>query len=89
MQPNYDNPQMESKPIGTDTVYSLIENCPRLTGLGNLRTWRHIDYYNPSDPNYYKLEESCLGKLKQEVKQSNWDLDLDLENLDHIYNKQN
>ena len=88
LNPGNNDRQAGQKPIGIETVNSLIENCPRLTGLGNLRTWRNIDYYNPSDPNYYKSEESNLGKLKEQIKNMNWDLDLDLENLDYLYNKQ-
>ena len=87
LNPGNNRREAGQNPVGIETVHSLIEYCPRLAGLGNLRTWRNIDYYNPSDPNYYKSEESSLGKLKEQSKQSNWDLDLDIENLDYLYNK--
>ena len=89
MNPGNNNRETEQTSLGIETVYSLIENCPRLTTLGNLRTWRNIDYYNPSDANYYKSDESSLGKLKEQSMRSNWDLDLDVENLDFLYNKLN
>ena len=68
-----------------DTVYSLVESCPRLTGIGNLRTWKNIDYYNAEDENYYNSDSSELAKFKKKSANMNWDLDIDLENLDYIY----
>ena len=71
--------------LGMDTVYSLIESCPRLTGIGNLRTWQNIDYYNAEDENYYNSDVSELAQFKKKSATMNWDLDMDLENLDYIY----
>ena len=76
---------VQQNKIGMHTVHSLIESCPRLTGIGNLRTWRNIDYFNPEHPNYYNSEISDLGRLKKSVIKSNWDLDLDVESLDYLY----
>ena len=79
------NIRISSKLIGMDTVYSLVESCPRLTGIGNLRTWKNIDYYNAEDENYYNSDASELAKFKKKSANMNWDLDIDLENLDYIY----
>ena len=68
-----------------DTVHTLIESCPRLSGIGNLRTWANIDYYNVDDANYYNSESSEFIKLKKKAAEMNWDLDIDLENLDYLY----
>ena len=71
--------------LGIETVHKLLESCPRLTGLGNLRTWRDIDYYKTDHPNYFRSDTSALGKLKRKAIDNNWDLDLDMENLDYLY----
>ena len=71
--------------LGMDTVQNLLESCDHLTGLGNLRTWADIDYYNAENRNYFNSESSALGKLKSNIIARNWDLDLDLETLDFLY----
>ena len=68
-----------------NTVYNLIECCPRLTGLGNLRTWHNIDHYNAGDENFYNSETSELSQFKKKIAKMNWDIDIDLENLDYMY----
>ena len=75
-----------SMQLGMKTVQLLIDLCPCLTVLGNLRTWHDIDYFNEESENYFKLE-SELSKFKQEAIKKNWDIDLDLENLDYLYQK--
>ena len=62
-----------------------MECCPRLTGLGNLRTWRNIDYYNAEDENFYNSDTSELSQLKKKIVKMNWDIDIELENLDYMY----
>ena len=71
--------------LGINTVLNLLETCPHLTGLGNLRTWGEIDYYNSDHPNYFNSDTSELGQLKKSIIKRNWDLDLDLETLDYLY----
>ena len=71
--------------LGMDTLNHLIDTCPRLCCVGNLRTWSRIDYYDPNSDNYFKSEESNLGNLKRRAVEKNWDLDLDSENLDYLY----
>lgn len=62
----------------------MIENVPKLTMLGNLRSWCSIDHFDSNSPCFYK-SESELSKLKKEITFKNWDLDLDIENLDNLY----
>ena len=71
--------------LGMETVHKLLESCPRLTVLGNLRTWRDIDYYKIGHANYFRLDTSELGKVKKKAIENNWDLDLDMEHLDYLY----
>ena len=70
--------------LGLQSVIWLIEQSPNLTILGNLRSWRNIDYYNPNSSNFYR-SESQLSQLKEKIVTKNWDLDLDMENLDYLY----
>ena len=70
--------------LSINSVEWLIENAQNLTILGNLRSWRGIDYYDSNSPLFYK-SESLLSQLKLKIKSRNWDLDLDCENLDHLY----
>ena len=71
-------------PLSTLSVNWMIENVPKLTMLGNLRSWSKIDYFDSNSPYFYKCE-SELSKLKKEITSRNLDLDLDIENLDHLY----
>ena len=70
--------------LSMTSVKWMIENAPKLTMLGNLRSWCSIDYFNSNSPNFYKCE-SELSQLKKEIALKNWDLDLEIENLDHLY----
>ena len=70
--------------LGLHSVYWLIDNSPNLTILGNLRSWRSIDYYNSNSSNFYR-SESDLSQLKHKIMAQNWDLDLEMENLDYLY----
>ena len=80
-----ENIEKPSKKLGIDTLNCLIQSCKNLTGVGNLRTWLNIDYYNPTSDSYFSNDRSELGSLKKKVVTNNWDLDLDLENLDFLY----
>ena len=80
-----ENIEKLSKKLGIDTLNCLIQSCNNLTGIGNLRTWLDIDYYNPTSDSYFSNDRSELGRLKKKVVTNNWDLDLDLENLDFLY----
>ena len=71
-------------PLSMASVYWMVENCPNLTHLGNLRSWKNIDYYNAENSNFYR-SESQLSKFKEKIRMSNWDLDLEIENLDFLY----
>ena len=81
------NTASEKMEIGMPTLMYIIDNCPKISCIGNLKTWSEIDYYDAQSNFYYKSTESELGKLKAKSLASNWDLDLDLENLDFIYKK--
>ena len=70
--------------LGIEPVLWLVDQCPNLTVLGNLRTWQQIDYYSPESPHFYR-SESQLSQLKAKIVSHNWDLDLDVENLDYLY----
>ena len=70
--------------LSMKSVKWMIENAPKLTMLGNLRSWCGIDYFDSNSPYFFK-SESELSKLKKEITSKNWDLDLDIENLDHLY----
>ena len=85
---NGSNPQDEEDGmrLGLEIVDYLLDKCPGISVIGNLKTWAKVDYYDPSNENYYRSKESGLGKLKQQAMDENWDLDLDLENLDFMYN---
>ena len=82
---NSENIGKLSKKLGIDTLNCLIQSCKNLTGIGNLRTWLDIDYYNPTSDSYYSNDRSELGRLRKKIVTNNWDLDLDLENLDFLY----
>merc|ERR1712126_754920 len=42
--------------LGLASVMLCLSQCPRLTVLGDLRTWRKIDYYDPESDFYFKSE---------------------------------
>ena len=69
--------------LGMTSVIFFVDNFPNLTILGNLRTWRSIDYFDPESTNYFRAE-SDLSRLKTEARKKNWDIDFELENLDFI-----
>jgi hypothetical protein len=70
-------------PLGMPTVRYFVDQFPNLTILGNLRTWRSIDYFDPNSAAYFR-SESELSRLKLEAKRRNWDIDFDLEHLDFV-----
>ena len=70
--------------LGLKSVLWLVDQCANLTILGNLRTWHQIDYYNSESPHFYR-SESQLSQLKKQIISRNWDLDLEVENLDYLY----
>ena len=70
--------------LSMSSVHWLVENCPNLTQLGNLRSWKSIDYYNVESANFYR-QESELSRFKYHALKNNWDLDLEIENLDLLY----
>ena len=70
--------------LSMSSVHWLVDNCPNLTHLGNLRSWKSIDYYNVESVNFYR-SESELSQFKEQIRQNNWDLDLEIENLNFLY----
>ena len=40
------NTSSESMNLGLDTVFWFLEKCENLIGLGDLKTWKNIDYYD-------------------------------------------
>ena len=70
--------------LGMDAVFWIVQNCQNLTHLGNLRSWKNIDYYNSENDNFYR-SESQLSIFKEKIRQDNWDLDLEIEHLDFLY----
>lgn len=71
--------------LGVDTVEFLLDICPNLIGLGNLKTWGKIDYFDP-ESEYYMKSESLFIQMKKDALAKNWDIDFDLENCDFLYN---
>lgn len=47
------------------------------------RTWSNIDHYDSNSDHFYK-SESQLSQLKQEAMRRNWDISLDLEDIDFL-----
>ena len=70
--------------LSMSSVHWLVDNCPNLTHLGNLRSWKSIDYYNVESVNFYR-SESELSQFKEQIRLNNWDLDLEIENLNFLY----
>ena len=71
-------------PLSIQSVKWMVQHAPKLIMLGNLRSWCGIDYFDSNSPYFYK-SESELSRLKKEIIDKNWDVDLDIENLDHLY----
>ena len=71
--------------LGMDTINFFLNDFPNLTVLGNLRTWRLIDYFDSNSVNYFR-SESELSQLKESARKKSWDIDFELENLDFITN---
>ena len=69
--------------LGMDTVMLFLDKCPNIVGLGDLKTWMKIDYFDPESDLHYKGESSFV-KLKQQATASNWEIDLEIENCDMI-----
>ena len=67
--------------LGMESVRYFVDHFPNLTVLGNLRTWRLIDYFDSNSVNYFR-SESELSQLKERARKKNWDIDFELENLD-------
>ena len=77
------NTSTEPMDLGLDTVLLFLEKCPHLVGLGDLKTWRNIDYFQPESDLHYSAESEYF-KLKQAATRNNWEIDFDLENCDLI-----
>ena len=75
------NTSTESMDLGLDTVLLFLDKCPQLVGLGNLKTWSKIDYFDPESGLHYS-KESEYFQLRQAATKSNWEIDFDLENSD-------
>ena len=78
------NTSTEPMHLGMPTLLLFLEKCPNLSVLGNLKTWRRIDFYDPDSELYFK-SESEFCKLKKLAVKNNWDIDFDMENLDSAY----
>ena len=74
------NTASEMMHLGMMTVHLLLEKCPKLVGLGDLKTWRKIDYFDPESDFFYKTD-SMFMKLKKEAIERNWEIDFDLETI--------
>ena len=64
--------------LGIDTVSLFLGHCPGLIGIGDLGTWRGIDYFDPDSDGFYNSTESEFSLLQREAVQKNWNLDLSL-----------
>lgn len=72
--------------LGLESANNIIKFAPNLVALGDLRSWKGIDYYNEESQFYFK-SESEFSKLKREIQTKNWDLDLDVESIDYLWTK--
>ena len=47
---------MDNKDIAVidDTVMLFLDKCPHNVGLGDLKTWMKIDYFDPESDLHYK-----------------------------------
>ena len=73
------NTSSEQMLLGLRTVNRLLDACPGLVGLGDLKTWRRIDYFDPDSEQLYKTD-SAFMKLRKLAQERNWDIDFDIEN---------
>ena len=78
------NTSIEQMNLGMPTVLLFLEKCKNLIGLGDLKTWKKIDFYDPDSEHFFK-SESMFSKLKKDAVKKNWEIDFDLENLDFLY----
>ena len=70
--------------LGMRDVKFCIESFPCLTVLGNLKSWALIDYYDPNSQFYFK-SESEFCRFKRDCEKRNFDLELQLENINFVY----
>ena len=77
------NTSSELMLLGLRTVHLLLDACPGLVGLGDLKTWRRIDYFDPDSEQFYKTD-SAFMKLRKLAQERNWDIDFDIENCQTI-----
>ena len=54
-----------------------------LVGLGDLKTWRKIDYYDPDSNKFFKNDSEFM-KLQKHAQESNWEFDFNIENCDFL-----
>ena len=80
------NMSTEPMNLGLETLQLFLDICPRLVAIGDLKTWKKIDFFNPESEMYFK-SESEYSQLKKKAVKSNWDIDFDVENLDKAYKK--
>ena len=77
------NTALELMSLGLDTVNLLLDKCPHLVGLGDLKTWRKIDYYDPDSNKFFKNDSEFM-KLQKQAQESNWEFDFNIENCDFL-----
>jgi len=78
------NTSSEQMNLGMPTVLLFLEKCKHLIGLGDLKTWKKIDFYDPESEHFFKTE-SAFTKLQKDAVKKNWEIVFDLENLDFLY----
>ena len=78
------NTSSENMNLGMSTVMFLLEKCKKLIALGNLKTWKKIDYFDPESQHFFKNDSEFID-LKKDAIKKNWDIDFDVENLDFVY----
>ena len=65
--------------LGMQTVRLFLDKCHNLVGLGDLKTWRKIDYFDP-DSDLFCKNDSAFCNLKRDAQKRNWEIDFDIEN---------
>ena len=80
------NTSTEPMNLGLETLQLFLDCCPGLLAVGDLKTWRKIDFFNPESEMYFK-SESEYSRLRRKAVNMNWDIDFDIENLDNVYKK--
>ena len=78
------NTSTELMNLGLPTVFLFLEKCKNLIALGDLKTWKKIDFYDPESEHFFK-SESLFSTLKKNATKKNWEIDFDLENVDFMY----